>query len=44
MSGFVPSNQANKRSCRLRSELMFHETIFIRRGKVGAVHLNRPVD
>ena len=30
MSGFVASSHANKRSCRLRSELMFHEAMRMR--------------
>jgi hypothetical protein len=29
MSGLVASNQANKRSCRLRNELIFHEAMRI---------------
>jgi hypothetical protein len=29
MSGCVASSHANNRSCRLRSELMFQEAIFI---------------
>src|SRR5205807_307376 len=41
MSGLIASSQSNNRSCRLRSELMFHETIFISREPVGAVHSNR---
>ena len=37
MSGLVCSSQSNNRSCRLRSELMFQETILIGYRSVNAM-------